>query len=141
MSENIKTVPNQRVITVSKAPCDKTHKYTANNLEALDEAAYRLQSKAGFKLYMYLAKNQDKYEFALSSKAFISWAGVGIDAYNTAFKELVEEGYLILKDKRCSKYIFYDKAQEKSKIVLNATIIYPEEQVEKIRKAQNEFTF
>jgi hypothetical protein len=50
-------VPNQREITVAKAPTDKTHLYTANNLDALDEAARRLQSKGGFKLYMYLAKN------------------------------------------------------------------------------------
>lgn len=51
------TVPNQRTITVSKEKTDKQHRYTANNLEALDEAARRLQSKGGFKLYMYLAKN------------------------------------------------------------------------------------
>lgn len=50
-------VPNQREITVAKAPTDKAHLYTANNLAALDEAARRLQSKGGFKLYMYLAKN------------------------------------------------------------------------------------
>ena len=50
-------VPNQREVTVAKEPTDKAHKYTANNLAALDEAARRLQSKGGFKLYMYLAKN------------------------------------------------------------------------------------
>lgn len=35
-------VPNQRVITVNKSPCDKKHKYTLNNLDSLDEAAGRL---------------------------------------------------------------------------------------------------
>jgi len=51
------TVPHQRTITVSKEKTDKANRYTANNLAALDEAARRLQSKGGFKLYMYLAKN------------------------------------------------------------------------------------
>lgn len=90
-------VPNQRVITVNKALCDKMHKYTANNLDALDEAAGRLIEKASFKLYIYLAKNQDKYSFNLSSSHFMQWANVGSTAYNTAFKELVNEGYLIQK--------------------------------------------
>lgn len=35
-------VPNQRVITINKAPCDKNHTYTLNNLDSLDEAAGRL---------------------------------------------------------------------------------------------------
>ena len=35
-------VPNQREVTVAKEPTDKAHKYTANNLAALDEAARRL---------------------------------------------------------------------------------------------------
>ena len=89
------TVPNQRTITVNKEKTDKQHRYTANNLAALDEAARLLQSKGGFKLYMYLAKNQDKYYFALSSADFCQWSGLGIAAYNTAFEELKDKGYLV----------------------------------------------
>ena len=110
----MKTVPNQRTITVKKEKTDKEHRYTANNLAALDEAARRLQSKGGFKLYMYLAKNQDKYSFALSSAAFCAWSGLGIAAYNSAFEELKKHGYLIPQDSYVSKqnrYTFYDKAQ------------------------------
>ena len=87
------TVPNQRTITVNKEKTDKSHRYTANNLDALDEAARRLQSKGGFKLYMYLAKNQNNYSFALSSADFCAWSGLGITAYNSAFEELREQGY------------------------------------------------
>ena len=109
MPKKVETVPNQRTITVSKQPTDRQHKYTANNLDALDEAALRLQSKGGFKLYMYLAKNQDKYYFALSSAAFCAWSGLGLRAYNTAFEELKTEGYLVSKEDN-NNYIFYDKA-------------------------------
>ena len=93
MSE-IKTVPNQRVITVNKAPADKQHLYTVINLQALNTACMKLQSKAGIKLFLYLAKNQNGYKFALSSADFMEWSGVKIGAYNTAFKELVDNGYL-----------------------------------------------
>lgn len=110
VSKQVKTVPNQRTISVSKQPTDKQHKYTANNLDALDEAASRLQSKGGFKLYMYLAKNQDKYYFALSSAAFCLWSGLGLRAYTTAFEELEKEGYLVKKEDKEKSYIFYDKS-------------------------------
>ena len=95
IKQKMPKVPNQREITVAKEPTDKKHLYTANNLAALDEAAKRLQSKGGFKLYMYLAKNQDKYNFNLSSTDFLLWSGLGYTAYTTAFSELAEEGYLI----------------------------------------------
>jgi hypothetical protein len=39
---NIKTVPNQRVITVYKAPTDKEHLYTSINLQALNLACKTL---------------------------------------------------------------------------------------------------
>lgn len=106
------SVPNQRVLTISKSPADKAHVYTTNNLDALDEAAHFLQSKAGFKLYMYLAKNQNKYQFALSSSDFCFWSGVGYKAYNSAFNELVENGYLVKEGEGDCYYTFYDKSRK-----------------------------
>ncbi len=111
MPKSIKTYANQRVITVKKSKCDKIHPYTMLNLAALDEAAAKLKTKAGFKLYIYLVKNQDSHEFALSSKDFITWAGVGIDAYTSAFNELVKYHYLIKKKDKETIFIFYDKPQ------------------------------
>lgn len=136
MQQTFKTVPNQRTITVSKQPTNKDNKYTCNNLEALGEAAKRLQSKGGFKLYMYLAKNQDKYNFALSSSDFCAWSGLGIAAYNTAFNELVNEGFLILNGTK-NNYIFYDKPQkEDTNNHDNINISVPKEKVEEIRKVK-----
>lgn len=134
-------VPNQREITVSKAATDKTHLYTANNLAALDEAARRLQSKGGFKLYMYLAKNQDKYNFNLSSNDFMLWSGLGYTAYTTAFSELEEEGYLILKDGTETVFTFFDKSQL-PKNDEEVIIEIPKEKVEEIKKIkENNFYF
>ena len=128
-------VPNQREITISKQPTDKKHLYTANNMAALDEAARRLQSKGGFKLYMYLAKNQDKYNFNLSSSDFMQWSGLGYTAYTSAFEELVAEKYLILKEGTETIYIFYDKAQIEDIIT---QIEVPKEKVQEIKKVSEE---
>ena len=109
----VKTVPHQRVIDIKKQPCNAYNLFTTNNLKALDEAAGLLQSDGGFKLYVYMAKNQDKYSFALSSSDFRNWSGLGKTAYTTAFNELIDKGYLVLKEKKgtISYYIFYDKAR------------------------------
>lgn len=108
-------VPNQRIITVSKAECSKKELYTMNNLKAIDKAAIDLQSKGGFKLYIYLAKNQNNYSFNLSSKHFLEWSGLGYTAYTTAFNELIEKGYLVKSNKSIgdnNKYTFYDIPKE-----------------------------
>ena len=112
-SKELKTVPNQKVITINKLSCCKTDKnnlYTTNRLDGIDQAAKLLQSQNGYKLYIYLAKNQDKYTFALSSKHFTEWSGCSMTAYNTAIKELIEKGYL--KQDNNNYYIFYDYIEE-----------------------------
>ena len=109
MTKKIKTVPHQRTIKVGKSTTDKSHKYTTNNLEALAEASKNLQSLGGFKLYMYLAKNQENYELALSNADFKEWSGLERRAYTTAFEELKEKGYLIPLNDSESIYFFRDK--------------------------------
>lgn len=127
----IKTVPNQRVISINKSPTDKQHYYTANNLSALDQASNRLQSVGGYKLYIYLAKNQNKYTFALSSKDFQVWSGLGKQAYKTGFEELVKCGYLVQDKTQKNKYNFYDKVKEPE----------DEEQIDEVLIEYNNFVF
>lgn len=135
-------VPNQREITIHKEPTNKANLYTANNLAALDEAANRLQSMGGFKLYMYLAKNQDKYNFNLSSSDFMEWSGLKYRAYTTAFNELVKEGYLVEKKEEEDIYIFYDKSQiPREKVKDNVTIEIPKEKVKEIQEIKETFSF
>lgn len=134
-------VPNQRVLTISKQPTDKTHLYTCNNLEALGQAARALQTKGGFKLYMYLAKNQDKYNFALYSSDFLNWSGMGIAAYNSAFNELKEKGYLIPKDASKEKetiFTFFDKSAKVEAEETRTIIENPTEKVEEVKSIQEQ---
>jgi hypothetical protein len=51
-----------------------------------------------------MAKNQNNYEFALSSKDCNDRFGIGIKQYNNAVAELKEKGYLVEVDKDI--YIF-----------------------------------
>lgn len=130
--KEIKTFPNQRIISVNKQPTDKKHPYTTNNLCAINEAVNTLQSLAGFKLYMYLAMNQNNYTFALSSKDFTQWANVSKTAYHTAFNELVSNGYLVpIEDKPCC-FVFNDMKQKQQKEDSNTNL--PE-------KNKEEFSF
>ena len=137
------SVPNQRQITVMKEKTDKQNLYTNNSLAALDEAAGRLITAAGFKLYMYLAKNQNTYNFWLSSQDFQKWANVGIKAYRSAFADLVEEGYLIPKDPANQKetvFTFYDKSRlpkAEDPKEEKCLITIPPEQVAATREAQS----
>lgn len=133
-AEEFRTVPNQRIININKSPTDKQHYYTTNNLSALDKASGDLIEKGSFKLYIYLAKNQNDYTFALSSSDFMKWSSLSKSAYTTAFNELVSKGYLVQQENKKNLYKFYDiphldaDQQEKEELIVNS----PEE---------NEFVF
>lgn len=106
MNNTFKTVPHQKVIQVKKEKCDKQNFYAAINLNALESAALDLQSGA-FKLWVYFAKNQTNFTFALSSKAIEESFGIKIKQYNNAIAELITKGYLIQDSG--NKYIFCEK--------------------------------
>ena len=94
---NIKTVPNQKIVTIHKELCDNTCKenyYAKINLVAMEAAAQALDA-GPFKLWVYFAKNQPGYQFALSSSAVAQTFGMKRTQYDNAIKTLKERGYLI----------------------------------------------
>lgn len=91
---NVKTTPNQKVVKVNKQVCNKVNKYALINIDAMEKAAVDLDAGA-FKLWVYMAKNQDGYMFALSSKDAAETFGLKIKQYNNAVKDLIEKGYLV----------------------------------------------
>lgn len=118
-NNNGKKVPNQRVITINKETTNvnkatiknKENLYTKINISVLDEAAAALQKIGSFKLFMYFAKNQDKYCFNLSSADFMAWSGLGKTAYTSAFQELEEKGFLVKDKNKEDVFYFYEKAR------------------------------
>lgn len=87
---NLKTVPNQKIIKINKEECNKDSFYATINLAAMESAAQDLEAGA-FKLWIYLAKNQNNYTFALSNKEVKDSFGMGIKQYNTAIEKLIEK--------------------------------------------------
>ena len=78
------STPNQKLLVVSK---DYTGKHTILNLKALQRASIDLQGET-FKLWLYLAKNQDGYKFALSMVDALSWGVGSKSSYYRGIKEL-----------------------------------------------------
>lgn len=115
---NVETVPNQRIVTTNKAACSgksSNEYYTPINLLALEKAMQKLSANA-FKMWAYLGKNQDKYTFALSKVDTLKWCNFSEGTYTRAFKELIEEGYLVCKEKGSNCYDFYEVSQKQEEI-------------------------
>ena len=93
----VKTNPKQKVVKVYKQPTNNEKKenfYAKINLNAMNAAACDLDAGA-FKLWVYFAKNQQHYEFALSSTDAANNFGLKKKQYDNAVAQLIEKGYLV----------------------------------------------
>ncbi len=86
----MRTVSNQKRVTISK---EKNGIHTVISLKALKIASNELSGVA-FKMWLYLAKNQDRYILALSCADALTWGIGSKSSYNRAVKELITKGYL-----------------------------------------------
>lgn len=97
----MRKAPNQKLVSVSK---EETGTHTILSLKGIQRASRDLSGES-FKLWLYLAKNQDGHTLALSMVDALSW-GIGSESsYHRAVKQLIEKGYL---QKNNSGYIFYE---------------------------------
>lgn len=105
----MKVSEGQKVLLVSKQPCDKNHYYSVINLESIDYAALHLKG-VPFQMWLYIAKNQNNYEFALSCNAFMDWCGCSKPTYLSAVKELEAKRFLVREqnEKYENYFTFYE---------------------------------
>lgn len=89
-----KTVANQDVVEVQKEPCNKDNIYAAINLEAMRLAIKDL-TPVQFQVWLYFAKNQAGYTFAVSPAAALDEFGIKKQSFQEAKRVLKEKGYLI----------------------------------------------
>ena len=102
---HINTVPNQKIVKIHKAPCNKSNKYTMINLDALQEAMKNL-SNAELGVWLYFAKNQDNYESAISPKdAKDNW-NISISTFHRTIQKFEKEGYLVPEHSNSNRYTF-----------------------------------
>ena len=83
----------QKIVRIVKTDCNKDNPYAVINLAALNKAI-KLPPNT-FKLWFYMAANQNGYEFGLSSKDACDKCKFSRTTYDSAVKELIEKQYLI----------------------------------------------
>lgn len=86
--------PNQDIVKIEKEPCDGSHVYAAINIEAMKLAMKDL-TPVQFEVWMYFAKNQAGYTFAVSPAAALDEFGIKKDTFQKAKTALKDKGYLI----------------------------------------------
>ena len=101
------TSENQKIVIVNKATTDKKHPYTPINIEVLNNALTTLKGNE-FKVWMYIAKNQNQFTFALSSKETCRICNICRYTYVNAIHALLDKGYLVPKVDEKNVYIFYE---------------------------------
>lgn len=119
------TYENQKTITTKGAPHDRNNIYAALNIEAMEEAMTLLKPNT-FKLWCYMAKNQNNYTFALSCADACKFCNMTKPTYLKGVQELVEVGYLV--NTNGNHYDFYEKLPEVEEIEITV-------------KKSDEFTF
>ena len=103
------SVPNQKVITINKAPFGDQ----SNNKRWLGvsyDAVMMAQSNlglAGLRMWLYLTANKDNYQLELSCKACQD-VGISRNTYYRGIEELEVKRYLIPRGEGETYYDFYD---------------------------------
>ena len=113
----MKTVPNQKVVTTKGAKHDKQNKYGVINIAAMELAMATLKPNT-FKLWCYMAKNQNDYTFALSCADACRFCDMSKPTYLSSVQELIDNGYLV--NTSSNNYDFYEMLPEEE--VLNITV-------------------
>lgn len=115
-------------VTIVSAPRlkkDKDHLYTKLNLDALQQAMKDLKGDSGLKMYLYMVKNREDYEFGLSLADCVNNWGLSKNSYYRGIEELKEKGYLVEIIEN-AKYMFYELPQVRT---------YNKEKLPSIREA------
>lgn len=94
------------------------------NLEALQSAMQDLKGSS-LKMWLYLNKNQDGYQFDLSRQACASW-GIKKDSYYDGLRELETKGYLQRTTSNSNIYFFYERPQMKKQDSTNCAKFFSE---------------
>ena len=116
------TVANQKTITTRSAKHDKNNLYAVLNIEAMGIAMAMLKPNT-FKLWCYMAKNQNNYTFALSCVDACAFCNMSKPTYLACINELIDNGYLV--NTNGNNYDFYEMLPKDD--VLNVTVKKTEE--------------
>lgn len=102
--------PNQKIVTVHKAPANAENIYGVLNKSA-GLSALRNLTNNEIKLYIYMALNQPGYCMAVSTLDIAANVGSTEDGMRKAIQGLVRKGYLVHNNGR--SYDFYEDPYER----------------------------
>ena len=95
--------------------CDKDNMYSVLNEKDVSIAMHLLKPNT-FKLWYYMAKNQNGYVFALSKVAVCNFCGFKESSYHDGVKELIAVGYL--KETSPNHYSFYKHLSDENELTI-----------------------
>ena len=114
------SVANQKIVQIApRVKRDKEHLFAMINLDAASKATKNLKGSS-FKLWFYIDKNQEKYQFELSQKACADW-GIKKDSYYSAVNELIEQNYLVPVSDGSNYFYFYENGDGKKPKMISET--------------------
>lgn len=108
------TVPNQKMITTRGAKHDKSNLYACINIEAMEQAMAILKPNT-YKVWSYMAKNQNNYTYALSCVDACRFCKISKPTYLACVQELIEAGYLV--NTGGNAYDFYEMIPEDKDVI------------------------
>lgn len=113
MNENT-VFANQRAIRVTRDKVLKNsgRKYACIYKENIFDACYNLKPST-FKVWMFLASNQDNYTCEYSPSYLSKVINVSIPTAKSAFTELKDKNYLIQDEEHDYLYYFYERPYKK----------------------------
>ena len=110
------TVENQKVITTKNAEYGtEGNKFARINLIAAEEAM-NLLTPSTFKLWFYLAKNQNDYTFALSCVDACRFCKISASTFHKGIQELDKAGYLV--NTQGNHFNFFEKLPEEKNTLI-----------------------
>lgn len=110
------SVPNQNIATIVREK--PKMQYVKINSDSIAEAMKAL-TPVEFQVWMYLAKNQDGIEWAISPQAACNEWGIKVSSFHKAITTLKKAGYLVPKDENNkTRYWFYEKPREQEPIIV-----------------------
>lgn len=99
---------NQKIVSAKKESVNGSKKpYLRLNQDSLFTATQNLKPSTVI-LWLYIIKNQDGWNFELSSKHACKMCGISIQTYNRCIDELKEKGYLVKVNNKTNRWICYE---------------------------------
>lgn len=105
------TYANQRRININreipKGTKESKRSYMIAYNDNINDAMKNISKVSTLKAYLYLIQNTNNYYFALSTQDISNTTGISLKSAKDAINELIEKGYLVLRDKHT--YDFYER--------------------------------